>query len=269
MARRTPHHSVRTLFVSDLHLGTRGSQAEAFLEFLKQYEASRIYLVGDIVDGWRLKAAWFWPPAHNLVVQKLLRQARKGVEIVYIPGNHDEFLRDYAGQNFGGIAILEEAQIRLADGRKALILHGDKFDTVVRNARWLAFLGDNAYDFAIFLNRYLNLARRRLGMPYWSFSAAAKRKVKQAVSFIGAFEEMVAADARRQNAEVVICGHIHHASSRDIGGVRYMNCGDWVESRTAIAEHHDGSLEIIYWDDVAGKTSPVEESAAQIIQSAA
>lgn len=246
--KRSPYH-VRTLFISDLHLGTRGCQAEALLEFLKHYEADAIYLVGDIVDGWRLKATWYWPPAHNVVVQKLLRQSRKGVAIVYIPGNHDEFLREYAGESFGGIKIAEEAVLTLADGRKALILHGDKFDTVVRNAKWLAFLGDQAYDFAIFLNRYLNRARRWLGMPYWSFSAAAKRKVKQAVSFIGAFEEMVAADARRQQADVVICGHIHHASARTIGEVEYMNCGDWVESRTAIVEHHDGKLEIVHWDE--------------------
>jgi len=245
-----PSQRVKTLFISDVHLGTRGSQAAALLDFLKHYHADTIYLVGDIVDGWRLKASWHWPSEHNVVVQKLLRQARKGVRIVYVPGNHDEFLRDYCGDKFGGVELVEEAICQLSDGRKALILHGDKFDMVVRNMKWLAHLGDWAYDLAIFVNRYVNFFRRQFGLPYWSFSAAAKSKVKKAVNFISAFEEAVVADAKRQNADVVICGHIHHAADRRIGHIQYLNCGDWVESRTAIAEHQDGSLELLRWDEI-------------------
>jgi len=248
-----PKERVKTLFISDVHLGTRGCQAEALLDFLKHYDSEVIYLVGDIVDGWRLKSSWHWPQAHNVVVQKLLRKARKGTRVVYIPGNHDEFLRAYVGDNFGGVEILEEAVCQLVDGRKALILHGDKFDTVVRNMKWLAHLGDWAYDFAIFINRYLNLVRRWMGLPYWSFSAAAKAKVKQAVNFIGSFERAVIADARHQGADVVICGHIHHAANRPLNGILYLNCGDWVESRTAIAEHFDGRIELIRWDEVMSR----------------
>jgi len=242
---------VKTLFLSDIHLGTRGCQAEQLLSLLKYYDAETIFLVGDIIDGWRLRSVWHWPAAHNIVVQKLLRKARKGARIVYIPGNHDEFLRDYVGESFGGIDIVEEATYRLIDGRKTLILHGDKFDTVVRNIKWLAHLGDWAYELAMFINRYLNMARRMLGMPYWSFSASSKAKIKQAVSFIGAFEDAVAADAKHQGAQVVVCGHIHHATIRQMGPVLYVNCGDWVESRTAIAEHLDGRLELIRWDEAA------------------
>ena len=264
-----PKEHVKTLFISDVHLGTRGSQAEELLEFLKHYDSDEIYLVGDIIDGWRLKASWHWPASHNVVVQKLLRKARKGVRIVYVPGNHDEFLRAYCGDNFGGVEVVEEAIIDLVDGRKALIMHGDKFDTVVRNMKWLAHLGDWAYDLAIFINRYLNFFRRKLGMPYWSFSAAAKAKVKQAVNFIGAVESSVVADALHQKAEVVICGHIHCAASRRIGAIHYMNCGDWVESRTAIAQHFDGRMELIRWDEIAAKTLPVPALPAPALQPAA
>ena len=262
-----PKIRLKTLFVSDLHLGTRGCQAEAFLEFLKHYDAEALYLIGDIVDAWRLKASWHWPQAHNVVVQKLLRKARKGTRVVYIPGNHDEFLRDYVGDDFGGVEIVEEAVIDLVDGRRALLLHGDKFDTVVRNIKWLAHLGDWAYDLALFLNRYLNMARRRLGMPYWSFSAAAKAKVKQAVNFIGAFEQAVVADAEKQGAQVVICGHIHHAASRRLGPIHYMNCGDWVESRTAIGEHLDGRKELIRWDEVVAEAAAAPAAVVSVPQS--
>ncbi len=264
-----PNEKVKTLFISDIHLGTRGCNADALLDFLRHYEAETIYLVGDIIDCWRLKAAWHWPESHNVVVQKLLRKARKGTRIIYIPGNHDEVMRPYAGDTFGGIEIIEEAICELTDGRKALILHGDKFDTVVRNMKWLAHLGDWAYDFAIFINRYLNFFRRQLGMPYWSFSAAAKAKVKQAVNFIGAFEDAVVADALHQGAQVVICGHIHHATARQMGPIFYMNCGDWVESRTAIAEHFDGRLELIRWDDVVAKHASEPGLADLTLQPAA
>ncbi len=239
----------RALFISDVHLGTKGCQADLFLDFLKEHDADTIYLVGDIVDGWRLKQTWYWPQSHNDVVQKLLRKGRKGARIVYLPGNHDEFLRDYYGSHFGGIEVMETAIHEAVDGRRYLVIHGDVFDMVVRHAKWLALLGDWAYETALMVNTYLNMARRRLGFPYWSLSAWAKLKVKNAVNFIGKFEETLSAEARKQNADGVICGHIHHATMHDMGGVAYINTGDWVESCTAVAENHDGRFELIRWAD--------------------
>ena len=237
----------RTLFLSDIHLGTKGCQADKVIDFLRAYDADTIYLVGDVFDGWRLRAAWYWPQSHNDVVQKILRKARKGARLVFIPGNHDEFLRPFCGAQFGGIEIVEEAIHVTADGRRVLVLHGDKFDPVVRNIKWLAHLGDWAYDLAIFIGRHISTVRRRLDLPYWSFSNWCKQKVKSAVNAIGAFEAAVASDAARNSADTVICGHIHRATDRMIGEVRYLNCGDWVESCTAIMEHHDGRFELIHW----------------------
>src|SRR5918992_109536 len=239
----------RTLFISDVHLGMRGCQAERLIDFLRHHKAETYYLIGDIVDGWALKASWYWPQAHNDVVQKLLREARKGARIIYVPGNHDEFLRDYYGTHFGGIDVVETAIHEGADGRRYLVIHGDLFDFVVTQARWLALLGDKAYDWAIAVNRVFNAMRRRLGFPYWSLSQWAKLKVKNAVSYIGDFEKTLAAEADRHGADGVICGHIHHAVMHDDYGLRYINCGDWVESCTAVAEHHDGRFEIIRWTE--------------------
>ncbi len=238
---------VRTLFLSDIHLGTKGCQAERLLDFLRHYDADTIYLVGDIVDGWQLKSAWYWPQSHNDVVQKLLRKARKGTRILYIPGNHDEFLRDYYGTHFGGIDVVEDAIHVAADGSRYLVIHGDLFDVVIRHARWLALLGDKAYDISIWLNTHFNAARRALGLTYWSVSQWAKLKVKNAVSFIGEFEHALATEARRRQTHGVICGHIHHAAIRRMSGLCYINCGDWVESCTAVVEHFDGAFEIIVW----------------------
>ncbi len=251
----------RTLFISDVHLGTRGCQADLFLDFLRVHDADVIYLVGDVVDGWRMSSSWYWPQSHNDVVQKLLRKARKGTRIVYIPGNHDEFLRDYYGTHFGGIEVVETAIHEAADGRNFLVLHGDVFDVIVRNARWLAYFGDWAYDFAIFANSYFNFARRKLGFPYWSLSKWAKHKVKNAVNFIGEFEQAVALEARKQNVEGVICGHIHHAAIHDLYGTRYMNCGDWVESCTALAEYPDGRFELLTWTAADRTALPVRAAS--------
>lgn len=237
----------RTLFLSDMHLGTRGCQADRILDFLRYHDADVIYLVGDIVDGWQLKGSWYWPQTHNDVVQKLLRKARKGARLVYIPGNHDEFLRDYYGTHFGGIEVVETAMHEGADGRNYLIVHGDHFDLIVTHARWLALLGDKAYDFAITANRLFNTTRRRLGFPYWSLSQWAKLKVKNAVNYIGNFEKTLVEEAHRHKADGVVCGHIHHAAIHDDFGVRYINCGDWVESCTAVVEHFDGRFEVITW----------------------
>jgi UDP-2,3-diacylglucosamine pyrophosphatase LpxH len=237
----------RALFISDLHLGMRGNQAEALLEFLRYHDAETIYLVGDIVDGWRLRSGWHWPQSHNDVVQKLLRKVRKGTKIVYIPGNHDEFLREFYGLHFGGIKVQETAVHEAADGKRYLVIHGDIFDVVVRHARWLAYLGDWAYETALRLSTYINLVRRKLGFTYWSLSAWAKQKVKNAVNFIGKFEETLTTEARRHDVDGVICGHIHSAAMRDFDGFTYINTGDWVESCTAVVEHEDGRMEVIRW----------------------
>ncbi|MBN8911108.1 MAG: UDP-2,3-diacylglucosamine diphosphatase [Rhizobiales bacterium] len=242
--------SYRTLFISDVHLGTRASQADALLDFLKYNEAETIYLVGDILDFWRIKRGAIWPQAHNDVLQKLLRKVRKGTRLIYIPGNHDEGLRDYAGMHFGGIEIERQALHTTADGKRYLVMHGDEYDVVVRYARWLAFLGDRGYELALWSNWPLNFIRRRLGLGYWSLSAYLKHRVKTAVSFIGEFEKNLADEARRHAVDGVICGHIHHAADREIGGVHYINTGDWVESCTAVGETHTGEIELIRWLDV-------------------
>jgi UDP-2,3-diacylglucosamine pyrophosphatase LpxH len=240
-------HHVRTLFISDVHLGTRGCQAEMLLEFLRSYDAETIYVVGDMIDFWRIKRSPYWPQQHNDVVQKLLRKVRKGTRLVYIPGNHDEDLRPYCGMNFGGIEFkLNDVHIA-ANGERYLIMHGDEFDVVVRYAKWLALLGDWAYAVALGINVVFNAVRRRLGMPYWSLSAYLKQRVKKAVNFAGSFENMLSTEARRHGVGGVICGHIHRACKRDMGGITYINTGDWVESCTGVVEKHDGTFEIIDW----------------------
>ena len=244
----------RAIFISDVHLGARGSQAALLIDFLRHNDADIIYLVGDIVDGWQLRRGWHWPQAHNDVVQKLLRAVRKGSQIIYLPGNHDEFMRDYFGTHFGGIEVMDQIVHEAADGKRFLVIHGDAFDVVVMHARWLAHLGDWAYDAALYCNRWVNVGRRKLGLTYWSLSAWAKLKVKKAVNFIGAFEEALASEARRQRVDGVICGHIHHAVIKDQAGIRYMNCGDWVESCTALVEGYDGRFEIVRWTSL--QTAP-------------
>jgi UDP-2,3-diacylglucosamine pyrophosphatase LpxH len=241
----------RTLFLSDVHLGSRGCQAGLLLDFLKNNDAATIYLVGDIIDGWQLKNRWYWPQAHNDVVQKLLRKVRKGVRVIYVPGNHDEFARDYIGSVFGGVEVADHAYHMTADKKRLLIIHGDQFDIVVKHARWLASLGDWAYTFALWSNLWFNKVRRKLGFTYWSLSAWAKLKVKNAVNFIGAFEVALVEAARRHKADGVVCGHIHHAAIRDIGGITYINTGDFVESCTVVAELDDGRLEILRWQMTA------------------
>ena len=249
------HHveQYQTIFLSDLHLGSKSAQAELLLDFLKHNHAQKIYLVGDIVDGWQLKKGWYWPQAHNDVVQKILRAVRKGSRVIYIPGNHDEFARDYTGLTFGGIEVANEYIHETVNGRKYLIMHGDQFDIVVCNARWLALLGDWAYQLAIVANTWFNKVRKIYGVGYWSLSAWAKMKVKNAVNFIGDFEKTLAGEARRRGFDGVICGHIHHAIIRKIDGIDYINTGDFVESCTAIVEHKDGRLEILYWRTTAAE----------------
>ena len=241
---RTKH---RTLFLSDIHLGTPGCKAELLLDFLRNNDAETIYLVGDIIDGWRLKRSWYWSAAHNAVVQEILRKARKGANVIYVPGNHDEALRDYANLNFGGVDVLNEAIHETADGRRFLVIHGDQFDGVVKYAKWLAHLGDRAYELALLLNNWLHEIRRMMGLEYWSLSSWLKHKVKNAVEFISSYEVALAREARERGVDGVICGHIHHAEMREIDGVLYCNDGDWVESCTALAEDRTGRLTIINW----------------------
>lgn len=248
-ADTAPTQRFRTIWISDVHLGTRGCKAEYLLDFLKNTESDTLYLVGDIIDGWRLRRSWYWPQAHNDVVQKILRKARKGTRVVFIPGNHDEFARDYTEHNFGEIELAAEALHETADGRRLLVLHGDSFDGVVKYAKWLAHLGDGAYTLALSLNHWLNVARRRMGLPYWSLSAYLKHKVKNAVQFIDDYEQTVADEARRRGVDGVVCGHIHHAEIRDVDGVLYANDGDWVESCTALVETADGALDVLRWLD--------------------
>lgn len=244
------HRKYRAIWISDVHLGTRGCKAAFLLDFLKHTESDFLYLVGDIVDGWRLRRSWYWNQLHNDVIQKVLRKARKGTKVVYVPGNHDEMLRDYLDLHFGGIYVTGEAMHTTVDGRQLLVIHGDAFDGVVRYARWLAFLGDHAYATALWLNHWFNKARLALGYPYWSLSAYLKHRVKNAVSYISDYEHAVAAEAKRRHADGVVCGHIHKAEIQQIDGVLYCNDGDWVESCTALVEHHDGRLEILHWAEI-------------------
>ena len=255
----------RTLFISDVHLGSRAAKADFLIDFLRHHEAETIYLVGDIVDGWRLRRSWHWPQTHNDVVQKLLRQARKGASITYIAGNHDEFLRMFQGVHFGGIVVADRAVHVAADGKRFLIIHGDQFDTVVMNVRWLAYLGDRAYELAMLTNRLIARVRRLFGLPYWSFSSWAKLTVKQAVNFIGAFQDILTDEARRAEVDGVICGHIHHAAIETFGDISYINTGDWVESCTAVVEHFDGRMEIVHWPHARGVASSLPESFVPVL----
>lgn len=243
----------RTIFISDLHLGTKRARTDLLLHFLKHTESDTLYLVGDVIDNWALKRKWFWGQSHNDVIQKLLRKARKGTRVIYIPGNHDEAFRDFTAQSLGGVHIKRNDIHTTADGKKYLVLHGDEFDGVVLYAKWLAYLGDRAYESAVNINHYFNRIRRFFRLPYWSLSAFLKRRVKRAVEFIGNFEEAVVKRARSKGADGVICGHIHTPEMRMIDGIHYCNDGDWVESCSALVEHKDGRFELLDWTKFQGE----------------
>ena len=239
---------VRSIFISDIHLGTRACQAERLLDFLRDHTSDHLYLVGDIIDFWGMKRGIHWSQAQNTVVQKMLRRARHGEQIYLIPGNHDEALREYVGTAFGDIRIAAEFVHTTADGRRLLITHGDEFDQVTRYHRWVAVLGDVSYNMLVRINVGLSWLRRRLGWSgYWSLAGYAKRKVKSAVNFIVDFEESVIRAARERGLDGVVCGHIHSAVIREADGISYINCGDWVDSCTAILEHTDGRMELLEW----------------------
>ena len=255
----------RTIWISDIHLGTRGCNAAMLIDFLDNVDSDIIYLVGDIIDGWRLKKRFYWPASHNDVVWRLMKRAKRGTRVVYIPGNHDEMFRQFTGMNFGGVEIRRKAIHTTADGRKLLVLHGDEFDTIMLAHRWLAFVGDAAYTTLMRLNVVVNAVRQRMGLPYWSLSKMAKHKVKNAVSFISQFEEVVAHEAGARGVDGVVCGHIHNAEMREIGGVAYYNDGDWVEGCTALVEHDCGRMEVLHWaDEIAARTQAEQGERARM-----
>ncbi|MBR8066200.1 UDP-2,3-diacylglucosamine diphosphatase [Burkholderia ambifaria] len=247
-------HRYRTIWLSDIHLGSSGCQAPYLLDFLRHNDSEYLYLVGDIIDGWQLKKGWYWPQAHNDVVQKVLRKARKGTQVVYIPGNHDEGARQFCDLAFGDIQVRGEAFHTTLAGKRLWIVHGDLFDGVIQHAKWLAYLGDTLYTLILVLNRWFNRIRSRLGFQYWSLSQYLKHQVKNAVNFISQFETVMTDEARRRGCDGVVCGHIHKAEIRDIDGVLYCNDGDWVESLSALVETMEGELKIVYW--TAMRTAP-------------
>ncbi|PXA95851.1 UDP-2,3-diacylglucosamine hydrolase [Nostoc sp. 3335mG] len=260
--RITDRRRYRAIWISDVHLGTRGCAAELLIDFLDHVDSETLYLVGDIIDGWRLKKKLYWPATHNDIVWRVLKRANRGTRIIYVPGNHDEMFRQFSGLSFGGVEIHRTAIHETADGRRLLVMHGDEFDAVMLSHRWLAYLGDAAYEMMMALNRGLNWARARMGLPYWSISKYAKAKVKNAVEFISKFEEIVAREAGARGVDGVVAGHIHAADMRSIQGVEYYNDGDWVEGCTALVEHFDGRMEILHWaDEVAARERPREAEA--------
>jgi UDP-2,3-diacylglucosamine pyrophosphatase LpxH len=255
---------VRAIWISDVHLGTRGAHAEALAAFLKQYECDELYLVGDIIDGWRLRARLFWPQTHTDVIRRILTKARRGTRVQLVTGNHDEFLRRYSHLVLGNITLCDQAEHVTADGRRLMIVHGDQYDSVVQCQKWLAFLGDKGYTLLLWANRWFNRFRATFGYGYWSLSAHVKQRVKGAVSYISRFEDAVAWDCRRHGFDGVVCGHIHHAEIRELDGATYYNCGDWVESCTALVELDDGRIELRYWASAdVGDRSTGEEQAGQ------
>ena len=239
----------KTIFISDVHLGTRGCRADSLIDFLKNNNCEKLYLVGDIIDGWRMKRGIYWPQSHTNVIRRVLTKAKRGTEVIWIAGNHDEFLRHFLEWQlqFGNIKILDEDVHTTVDNKQLWVVHGDKFDVITRYAKWLAFLGDRAYNILIWANTWLNRIRRSFGFGYWSLSAYLKQKAKKAVNFINDFEKALAHECKKQNYDGVVAGHIHHAEIKEIDGIIYCNDGDWVESCTALVEHFDGRLEIVKW----------------------
>lgn len=240
----------RTIWISDLHLGTSGCQAARLLEFLHATESDTLYLVGDIIDGWQLKRRWYWDQTHNNVVQLVLKKAKKGTNVIFVPGNHDEAVRQFIDLDFGGIKVRDELVHVTAQGQRMLVLHGDRFDGVIACAKWLAYVGDSLYTLILKFNRVFNSWRARAGLPYWSLSQYLKLKVKNAVSYISSFENALADEARKRGLDGVICGHIHKAEIRDINGIMYCNDGDWVESLSALVEDASGALRLVSWHEI-------------------
>jgi UDP-2,3-diacylglucosamine pyrophosphatase LpxH len=239
------------------------------IDFLDSTDSEIMYLVGDIIDGWRLKKRPYWPASHNDIVWRILKRAKRGTRIIYIPGNHDEMMRQFSGMSFGGVEIARAAFHTTADGRRLMVLHGDEFDAIMLAHRWLAVVGDALYHLLMNVNRWVNAVRTWLGLPYWSLSKVAKHKVKNAVEFISAYEETVARAAAERGVDGVVCGHIHTAEMRDLGEVTYYNDGDWVESCTALVEHFDGTMEILHWTEEMLRRAQAASAAEHLQQAQA
>jgi len=257
----------RTIWISDVHLGTTGCQAQRLLEFLRATESETLYLVGDIIDGWQLKRRWYWEQSHNNVVQTVLKKAKKGTNVIFVPGNHDEVIRQFIDLDFGGIKIRDELIHTTANGKRMLVLHGDRFDGVIACAKWLAYVGDNLYTMILKFNQWFNSWRARAGLPYWSLSQYLKGKVKNAVNYITSFEDALAGEAAKRGLDGVICGHIHKPEIRDINGITYCNDGDWVESLSALVEEPSGQLRLVTWGEImqlkkSSKLAGVEDLCA-------
>ncbi|MEH6722637.1 MAG: UDP-2,3-diacylglucosamine diphosphatase [Qipengyuania sp.] len=271
--RLEERRTYRTIWISDVHLGTKGCNHELLIDFLDHTDSDTMYLVGDIIDGWRLKKKVYWPPEHSDIVWRILKRAKRGTRIIYIPGNHDEMVRPFSGMNFGGVEIMRAAFHDTADGRRLMVLHGDEFDTIMLAHRWLAFVGDALYHVMMKLNNWVAAARKRLGLPYWSISKAAKNKVKNAVEFISKYEEVVARAAAERGVDGVVCGHIHTAEFRtfdhDGKQIEYWNDGDWVEGCNALVEHFDGTMEILHWPDEIARREAEQPAAAPSVPEAA
>ena len=254
-------HKYRTIWISDTHLGSPAAQADALLHFLKHTSSERLYLVGDIVDGWQLRKRFYWPQKHNDVAQELMQKARCGTKVIYIPGNHDEAVRNYIGFKLGDIEVKNDDIHETADGRRLWIVHGDDFDGMVKHVRWLAYIGDSGYVVLLFFDRFLNKSLRLFNVGYWSFSQYLKRKVKSAISFVSGYEKTMAIETRRRHCHGIVCGHIHKPEIREIDGILYLNDGDWVESRSALVEHDDGRLELLDWQENIGATVDQTDAA--------
>jgi UDP-2,3-diacylglucosamine pyrophosphatase LpxH len=250
---------VRAAWISDIHLGTRGSNPGMLLDFLRDYDFETLYVVGDLIDAWQMRRGIYWPQSHNDVIQKILRKSRKGTRVVYIPGNHDELLAGFYGL-YGNISIQKRAIHRTANGRRILVIHGHELDTVVQNVKWLAFAGDMGYQFLLSLNPFINFVRRRFGLGYWSLSAYVKKRVKDAVSFIGKFEAAVVKYAEKYSVDAVLCGHIHSAAIHKFGDITYYNCGDWVETCSAMVEREDGAIEIVNYGPLQFPFAPIAQT---------
>lgn len=261
-SRTGQRRTYRAVFLSDIHLGFRGCRANDLLDFLRGCECEYLYLVGDIVDLWQIRRRPYWPQAHNDVLRTVLGKAKHGTRIVYLPGNHDEAAKAYIGHQFGNVSINETAVHTRADGSRMLILHGDQFDAAVASSRWVGMLGSQAYDMLLAANRLVNWVRRHCGFPYWSLAGFLKHKVKNAVQYISRYEEVVAREAARSDVSGVVCGHIHRPEIATIGDIAYHNCGDWVESCTALVEHLDGSMALVDWRAVMASRQKLQMASA-------
>jgi UDP-2,3-diacylglucosamine pyrophosphatase LpxH len=257
----TPQY-YRAIFISDVHLGFPGCSAGYLLDFLRSTRCDYLFLIGDIIDVWHMKKKFYWPQAHNDVIRTILGKAKHGTKVIYVPGNHDEILRDFEGTVLGNLEIHNEYIHTTRNGKRFLLIHGDQFDAIVTSSRFLALIGSSLYELLLKLNSGVNFVRRKLGFSYWSLASVLKHKVKGAVNFISNFEMALAHEAKKLEVDGIISGHIHRAEISRIQDIIYCNCGDWVESCTALTERHDGKIELLHWTDRKQESLKVLEEAA-------